>query len=205
MIDGSRGTLFIACAAMLAFLAVTVSCAGKGNSPGGETLLTHRQAAWRALWGALDGMNVPRGGAKEVSLRIEGSGRDCDSMLRLAAEEYLVRNGYLIRAGEEIPCFTFHADTLSVTLERTGGIRNAAASRSAEAAVTAVFRPDAASRLVFEGKGSYRDAIPLWAVSTMGRDQTFINDRSRLFGAARPVFLGFLVTGFVWLLYSYRG
>jgi hypothetical protein len=190
---------------VFAVFAVALSCAGSRSSLGGDAPITHRQAAERAIFSALEAMKVPPGGSSPVSLRFEDRGRACDSMLRLAAEDYLVRNGYRVRAGEEVPCFTFRADTLSVTLERSGGIRNASAARSAETAVTAVFRPDAASRRVFEGKGSYRDAIPLWAVSSMGRDLEFVDDQSRLFGAVRPVFLGLLATGFVWLLYSYRG
>jgi hypothetical protein len=190
---------------VFAVLAVALSCAGSRSSLGGDAPITHRQAAERAIFSALESMKVPGGASATVSLRIEDRGRACDPMLRLAAEDYLVRNGYRVRAGEEVPCFTFRADTLSVTLERSGGIRNASAARSAETAVTAVFRPDASSWLGFGGHGSFRGTIPLWAVSSMGRDLEFVNDQSRLFGAVRPVFLGLLVTGFVWLLYSYRG
>ncbi len=191
--------------ALFALFAVSLSCAGNRSSLVGDAPITHRQAAERAISSALDAMNAPGGGSSQISFQIEDRGRACDSLLRLAAEDFLVRNGYRVRAGDEFPCFTFRADTLSVTIGRCGGIKNASAVRSAEAAVTAVFRPDAASRHVFEGKGSYHDAIPLWAVSPMGRDLDYVNDRSRLFGAVRPVFLGLIATGFVWLLYSYRG
>ncbi len=156
-IGGRRITALLA---VLAVLSVALSCAGNRSLSGRDAPLTHRQAAERALTGALDALKIPGGASATVSIRIEDRGRSCDSMLARLAGEYLVRNGYCVRAGEVEPCFTFRADTLSVTLHRAGGLRNASAERSAEAAVTAVFRPDGSSRLVYEGKGLYRDAIP---------------------------------------------
>jgi len=180
-------------------------CAGSRNAYRTDMPVSHRQAAVRALSGAFEALGIPGGNSSAASLRIEDSGRSADSMLRSLAEEYLVRKGYRIHAGDDAPGFVFRADTLFVALDRVGGLGNSSEARSAGASVTVTFRPDDTSRLVYEGKGTFCDTIPRWAASSMGRDEEYVNDRGHVFAAVKPVFLGFLVTGFLWLLYSYRG
>jgi hypothetical protein len=167
--------------------------------------LSNRQVAEQVVSRALENLGIPEGNGREVSCRIERTGRAGDTLLDIMAVEYLLRRGYRVRAGDTVPGFTFRADSLMVDLERRGGIRSGRVVRRAEAFVVAVFRETADAHTTYRARGVHEDAFPSRLLAHAGRVEPFVNESGSPAFAVKQVLFGLIVTGLIWLLYSYRG
>lgn len=196
-----RGRQFGVIAAMLLG---ALWAAGSAAGADGSLPLTNRQTAERALTRALEGMAIPEGNGLAVRCRAETAGPGSD-LLPAAAVEYLVGRGYRVGEGEALPEFRFTLDTLYVRIDRPGWVRRKTAERVAEARVGAEFLGARDTRMVFRGQGRLEDAFPAGMLDHTGWDDPFLVGTKGSFGTAKPVFFGLVVTGLIWLLYSYRG
>jgi hypothetical protein len=165
---------------------------------------THRQAAEKALSAAVGNLGIPEGNGSDVLFRT-GSAGTGHELLGTIAEEYLLAHGYRVHEKGTWPEFAFELDTLYVRLDSGGKGRGRLTARIAGAEVGAVYRITEDTRSVFHGSGKYEDVIPARALRKMEQKETYIIDHSTVFGVVKPIFLGIMITGLVWLLYSYRG
>jgi len=201
----ARGLRFVLTGVLLAGM---TACATSrvSNDPYRTSLpLSNRQVAERVISQALENLGIPEGNGREVSCRVERTGTAGDPMLDIMAVEFLARRGYRVRTDSTIPEFRFGTDSLAVDLTGRGSIRARRVERHAEASVVAVFRESPDARKTYRAFGVYEDSFPAWASEYTGRSEPFVNDHRRSGLAVKPFFFGLIVTGLVWLLYTYRG
>jgi hypothetical protein len=182
---------------------------GTGFTPEGKTADSYplppsnRQVAENVLFKAVENLGIPEGKGAGILFSAAGTGAAGD-ILGFIAEEFLLKRGYEVHESGNFPEFRFDLDTLYVRLN-PGGKGKKRVERFAEARISAFFQETESSRKVYNGSGIFEDAFPSAMIKHVGRDDRFVIRQRTLYSAVKPVFFGLIMTGLVWLLYSYRG
>ncbi len=165
---------------------------------------TNLRVGERVLARAMQSLNIPGGSGRLVRISTAESGPG-NGLLADTALEYLVGRGYRVAESDTLPEFRFSLDTLYVSIERPGWIRRNRAVRTAEARIGAEYHGPENTRQVFRGQGRIEDVFPASMIDHVEGNDLFPDRAEDSFGAARSVVFGLVVTGLIWLLYSYRG
>jgi len=183
---------------------------GTGFTAGGEAADSYplppsnRQVAEKVLFSAVENLGIPEGKGAGILFRTEGTGA-ARELLGFIAEEFLLKHGYQVHESGNFPEFRFGLDTLYVRLDPGGKGKKLSVERFAEARISAFFQETENSRKVYNGRGVFEDAFPSRMIGHVGRNDTFVIHHSTLYSVVKPVLFGLIMTGLVWLLYSYRG
>ena len=165
---------------------------------------SNREAAEKVLFTAIENLGIPEGKGAGILFRTEGTGTGRE-LLGIIAEEFLLNHGYQVHESGNFPEFRFGIDTLYIKLDTGGKGKKHSVGRFAEARVGAFFQETEDSRKVFNGRGVFEDAFPSRMLEHVVRNDTFVIHHSTLYAVVKPVLFGLIMTGLVWLLYSYRG
>ena len=202
-------------------LAMVMQPDGSGTEEPGRLRFppTNRQMAEQVIAQALEKLGIPEGKGGEVSCGVEEGGAPGNSLIDILSVEFLNRHGYRVRTGDGIPGFRFGVESLAVVLKGRGVVRVSRVERHAEVSVVAVLRgtgetgrPSVSGahvgdplRTTWRARGVLDDAFPAKDREYVGRSEPFVNDQSGPSLSIRPIVYGLIVTGLIWLLYSYRG
>ena len=174
-----------------------------------ETPLSHIQVEETVIERALENLGLPAGYGMEITCEVEGDDSAGD-MLRLIAPEVLHRKNYLVvEKKSSAPVIKLSVDTLYVTLTKERSKQaGKLIKRIAGADIGAVIlRPDG-TRQVFIGRGTFEDSFDSYMLEFVDSNDPYVNDlvsKDGLISGFKPVFIGFAMTVFAWMLYSYRG
>jgi hypothetical protein len=165
---------------------------------------SNRETAEKVLSKAIENLGIPEGKGAGILFRTEGTGTGKE-LLGILAEKFLLNHGYQVHEIGNFPEFRFGIDTLYIKLDTGGKGKKHSVERFAEARVGAFFQETEDMKKVYNGRGVYEDEFPSGMLEHVGRNDTFVIQNNTLFAAAKPFLYGLIMTGLVWLLYSYRG
>jgi hypothetical protein len=153
---------------------------------------------------AMGNLGIPEGKGVDVFFCIEGESEKKD-IIRVIAEKFLLEHGYRVHETGKFPEFRFGLDSLYIKLDLKKEGKKNIVERFAEAKIVAIFQETEISRKVYNGSGVFKDEFPAKMMGHVGeKDPVIVNHRT-FYGVIKPVFFGLIMTGLVWLLYSYRG
>ncbi|MCE5251597.1 hypothetical protein LLG96_15415 [bacterium] len=197
---------------IIVVITMTILCAGcgvtklHGSDRESQIPPSNRQVAETVLEYALNDLDIPPGGGKEVRCTVEGTGEPAE-MAQVMAPEFLLNRGFRLSSRSETEAeIQISVDTLyihlSVGKSAQGGKR---VSRSAEARVSAVFFESDGTRKVFNGRGILPDSFGVSMLKTVGNDESYVIQSNHIVSILKPVVFGCAITTLAWILYSYRG
>jgi len=164
---------------------------------------SNREIAGKVLLAAVENLGIPEGKGADVLFRTEGTKTEKE-LWGSIAEEFLLKQGYIVHESGNFPEFRFGIDSLYIKLDKGKGKKHPV-GRFAEARVIAFFQETESSRKVFHGNGVFEDIFPASMMEHVGKNDPFVINHSTSYSVIKPVFFGLIMTGLVWLLYSYRG